>query len=277
MIGTASSLEDACRQAQDMINQVSKCWKNIQGQNSVNLICDKSSIQKKDQSYSKHSIQSKLTRLYFEELTKVPYATPDSVLNNLENECDLLGRLVQREGLHTLIVNLYAGNKGYSLAIRNSDKGNQYDKNSILAETQLMGYEQGELLSCIDNGQLPAMLAEQLETNHSHLFYDGCIIAEVRDYRKTFPHTKAEVHHVLLKPTTQSVLSDVSTLTSDGDWSHEERLMLESHLVAATQGPLCLDPNPIPSLATTRLKQSKSLLTDHQLMRQAKKVFTGYS
>ncbi|XP_076767117.1 uncharacterized protein LOC143433591 isoform X2 [Xylocopa sonorina] len=271
MIGTACSLEDACRQAQNMINQVSKCWKNVQGQNSVNLTCDKSSIQKKEQSHSKHSIQSKLTRLYFEELTKVPHATPDSVLNNLENECDLLGRLVQREGLHTLIVNLYAGNKGYSLAVRNSDKGNQYDKASILAETQLMGYEQGELLSCIDNGQLPAMLAEQLETNHSHLFYDGCIIAEVRDYRKAFPHSKAEVHHVLLKPTTQSVLSDVSTLTSDGDWSHEERLMLESHLVAATQGPLCLDPNPIPSLATTRLKQSKSLLTDHQLMRQAKK------
>lgn len=66
-----------------------------------------------------------------------------------------------------------------------------------------MGYEQGELLSCIDNGQLPAMLAEQLESNYSHLFYDGCIIAEVRDYRKAFPHNKAEVHHVLLKPTTQ--------------------------------------------------------------------------
>ncbi|KZC10096.1 PREDICTED: transcription factor SPT20 homolog isoform X1 [Dufourea novaeangliae] len=271
MIGTACSLEDACRQAQDMINQVSKCWKNVQGQNSLSLTSDKSSTQKKEQSHSKHSIQSKLTRLYFEELTKVPHATPDSVLNNLANECDLLGRLVQREGLHTLIVNLYAGNKGYSLAVRNSDKGNQYDKNTILAETQLMGYEQGELLSCIDNGQLPAMLAEQLETSHSHLFYDGCIIAEVRDYRKAFPHTKAEVHHVLLKPTTQSVLSDVSTLTSDGDWSHEERLMLESHLIAATQGPLCLDPNPIPSLATTRLRQSKSLLTDHQLMRQAKK------
>ncbi|XP_076178961.1 uncharacterized protein LOC143152555 isoform X3 [Ptiloglossa arizonensis] len=271
MIGTACSLEDACRQAQDMINQVSKCWKNVQGQNSLNFTTDKSSTQKKEQSHSKHSIQSKLTRLYFEELTKVPHATPDSVLNNLENECDLLGRLVQREGLHTLIVNLYAGNKGYSLAVRNNDKGNLYDKNTILAETQLMGYEQGELLSCIDNGQLPAMLAEQLETSHSHLFYDGCIIAEVRDYRKAFPHTKAEVHHVLLKPTTQSVLSDVSTLTSDGDWSHEERLMLESHLVAATQGPLCLDPNPIPSLATTRLRQSKSLLTDHQLMRQAKK------
>lgn len=85
---------------------------------------------------------------------------------------------------------------------RYNDKGNQYDKNSF-TETQLMGYEQGELLSCIDNGQLPAMLAEQLESNYSHLFYDGCIIAEVRDYRKSFSHIRAEVHHVLLKPTTQ--------------------------------------------------------------------------
>lgn len=47
--------------------------------------------------------------------------------------------------------------------------------------------------------------------------------------------------------------------------------MLESQLIAATQGPLCLDPNPVPSIATTRLRQSKPLLTDHQLMRQAKK------
>ncbi|KAK2586504.1 hypothetical protein KPH14_011399 [Odynerus spinipes] len=273
MIGIPSSLEDACRQAQEMINHVSRYWKNVQGQGSLNLASDKLvTSQKKEYAHSKHSIQSKLTRLYFEELSKFPHATPDSVLNNLENECDLLGRLVQREGLHTLIVNLYAGNKGYSLGVRNSsDKGNQYEKNSLLSETQLMGYEQGELLSCIDNGQLPAMLAEQLETNHSHLFYDGCIIAEVRDYRKAFTHNKPEVHHVLLKPTTQSVLSDVSTLTSGGDWSHDERLMLESQLIAATQGPLCLDPNPVPSIATTRLRQSKSLLTDHQLMRQAKK------
>lgn len=65
---------------QDMINQVSKCWKNVQGQNSISSACDKSSIQKKEQNHSKHSIQSKLTRLYFEELTKVPHATPDSVL-----------------------------------------------------------------------------------------------------------------------------------------------------------------------------------------------------
>ncbi|XP_034936259.1 uncharacterized protein [Chelonus insularis] len=263
MMGTTSNLEEAYQRAQNMINQVSKNWKDGQ--------LEKPSLQKGLQGHSKHSIHSRLTRLYFEELSKVPHATPDSVLNNLENECDLLGRLVQREGLHTLIVNLYAGNKGYSLAVRNIDKRNEFDKNYSLSETQLMGYEQGELLSCIDNGQLPAMLAEQLEPSYSHLFYDGCIIAEVRDYRKNLFHGKPDVHHVLLKPTTQSILSDVSTLTSDGEWSHEERLLLESRLIEATQGPLCLDPNPIPSLASTRIRQSRSLLSDHQLQRQAKK------
>lgn len=127
-----------------MISQACRRWKNAQGPNSLVLTSDK--LQKKEYGHSRHSIQSKLTRLYFDELHKVPYATPDSVLvrplamgihtyfeekmkydfffnivtqNNLENECDLLGRLVQREGLHTLIVNLYAGNKGYSLAVRN--------------------------------------------------------------------------------------------------------------------------------------------------------------
>lgn len=117
MSGTACSLEDACQQAQvrkekvfksrlrsrqgrnckssfrhrtftkqpyvlqDMINQVSRCWKSAQGQNPLALTSDKSlPSQKKEQIHSRHSIQSKLTRLYFEELTKVPHATPDSVL-----------------------------------------------------------------------------------------------------------------------------------------------------------------------------------------------------
>lgn len=119
-----------------MIYQVSKSWRDINGTSS-----DKSLLKKESNTFGKTSIQSKLTKLYFEELLKVPHATPDSVLvktiysrsknkkttpnfqfysqNYLENECDLLGRLVQRERLHTLIVNLYAGNKGYSLGVRN--------------------------------------------------------------------------------------------------------------------------------------------------------------
>lgn len=64
-----------------MINQVSRCWKNALGPDSLALISNKSlPSQKKEQNHSRHSIQSKLTRLYFEELSKVPHATPDSVL-----------------------------------------------------------------------------------------------------------------------------------------------------------------------------------------------------
>ncbi|CAD6244489.1 GSCOCG00013367001-RA-CDS [Cotesia congregata] len=263
MMGTTSGVEESYQRAQDMINQVTKNLKDGFEKTSTSF------MQKSLAGHSKHSIHARLTRLYFEELSKVPHATPDSVLCNLENECDLLGRLVQREGLHTLIVNLYSGNKGYSLAVRNNNK-NDFDKNSF-AETQLMGYEQGELLSCIDNGQLPSSLAEQLEYTNSHLFYDGCIIAEVRDYRKNLFHGKAEVHHVLLKPTTQSILTDITTLTSDGDWSHEDRLLLESRLLQVTQGPLCLDPDPAPTIAAARVRSSRSICTDTTLQRQAKK------
>lgn len=100
--------------------------------------------------------------------------------------------------------NLYYNMKKLFLFTIRSDK----DKKVTITETRLMGYEQGELLTCIDNGQLPATLAEQLELTHSDLFIDGCIIAEVRDYRKVPYQNKQdlivpEIHHVLLKPSTQ--------------------------------------------------------------------------
>lgn len=64
-----------------MINHASRYWKNVQGQSSLTLTTDKLvTSQKKEYAPSKHSIQAKLTRLYFEELSKFPHATPDSVL-----------------------------------------------------------------------------------------------------------------------------------------------------------------------------------------------------
>jgi hypothetical protein len=46
---------------------------------------------------------------------------------NLRNTSFLLEKLVLRENLNTLIVNLYPGNKGYSLAFRNSNETHQQD------------------------------------------------------------------------------------------------------------------------------------------------------
>lgn len=63
-----------------MIYQVSRGWRDIQGSSS-----DKSLL-KKESTFGKTSIQSKLTKLYFEELSKVPHATPDSVLVKIKDK-----------------------------------------------------------------------------------------------------------------------------------------------------------------------------------------------
>ena len=70
---------------QEMINQVSRHQKDAQGQGALDIALDNLSkpaviSQKKEQNNSKHSIQAKITRLYFEELSQAPHATPDSVL-----------------------------------------------------------------------------------------------------------------------------------------------------------------------------------------------------
>lgn len=119
---------------------------------------------------------------------------------------------MERENLNTLIVNLYPGNKGYSLSLRLQGKvptalenqaGRSQGSEPVI-ETMRWPYSDEELLRCIDREELPAALVDLLETERStKLFYQGCIIAEIRDSRLTFPLNHFETHHVLLKPTTQ--------------------------------------------------------------------------
>lgn len=49
-------------------------------------------------------------------------------------------------------------------------------------------------------------------------------------------------------------------LTSEGEWTVEERLALESQLVLATAKPLCLDPSPAVSLVQQRLHHRRHAL-----------------
>lgn len=107
-----------------------------------------------------------------------------------------------RERLNTMILNLFPGNKGYSLMFREKSRSDDYDDNANIIEIKDMFYEQELLLSYIDNEELPPVLLDKLEPNHSFLFYSGCIIAEIRDYRRAYP-AKCDIHHVLLKPTLQ--------------------------------------------------------------------------
>lgn len=80
------------------------------------------------------------------------------------------------------------------------------NQEETLIETPRWPYEEEELLSYIDNEELPVVLLDLLESEHSSLFYSGCIIAQIRDYRQAYPSFLCDTHHVLLRPTNQVIL-----------------------------------------------------------------------
>lgn len=61
-------------------------------------------------------------------------------------------------------------------------------------------YAEDRFLRYIDNEELPVGIAETLVVNYSHMFYSGCIIAEIRDYRLYATSDICDTHYVLLKP-----------------------------------------------------------------------------
>ncbi|KAL9702615.1 hypothetical protein quinque_006133 [Culex quinquefasciatus] len=160
----------------------------------------------------KYNIHDKLRELYLELLAE---DNTETNRLNLRNTSFLLDKLVLRENLNTLILNLYPGNKGYSLAFRRGpDQQQQGDgrgnisKSGALAseragspspslatdinaeqlqETIRWPYEEEELLECIDREELPLVLVDMCEAKCPGLFYSGCVIAEIRDYRQSFP------------------------------------------------------------------------------------------
>lgn len=132
------------------------------------------------------------------------------IYQGLKRNSHLLEKLVAQERLNTVILNLYPENKGYSLAFRTVPRQDHNSESSLvfvdtanMIETRQWPYEEEELLQCIDNEELPPFFIDILDSQFSFLFYSGCIIAEVRDYRQSYPYFKCDIHHVLLKPTLQ--------------------------------------------------------------------------
>lgn len=79
------------------------------------------------------------------------------------------------------------------------------DDTAEMFESKQWPYEEEKLLRYIDNEELPAYFVDILASQYSFLFYSGCVIAEVRDYRQAYPHFKCDIHHVLLKPSLQVI------------------------------------------------------------------------
>ncbi|XP_075855291.1 transcription factor SPT20 homolog [Microcebus murinus] len=193
------------------------------------------------------SLDQKLYDIYVEECEKEPEDTEE-----LRSNVNLLEKLVRRESLPCLVVNLYPGNEGYSLMLKG--------QNDSCSETIRVPYEERELLDYFDAEELPPILVDLLEKSQINIFHSGCVIAEIRDYRQWSSGEPPgyQSRHILLRPTMQTLVCDVQSIASDGHkWTQEDKLRLESQLLLATAEPLCLDPSVAVACATNRLLYNK--------------------
>ncbi|XP_077001331.1 transcription factor SPT20 homolog [Tamandua tetradactyla] len=203
--------------------------------------------ERKDLPSGKKSVSQKLYDIYIGECEKEPEVTQD-----LRSNVNLLEKLLEQEKLPCLVVNLYPGNEGYSLMIRG--------KHGSDSETIQVPYEQGELLEYLDAEELPPVLADLLEKSHINMFHSGCVVAEIRDYRQCSSRETPgyQSRHILLRPTMQTLLSDVNSITSDNHkWNQEDKLLLESQVILATAEPLCLDPSVSVACTANKLLYNK--------------------
>ncbi|XP_075775251.1 transcription factor SPT20 homolog isoform X2 [Pelodiscus sinensis] len=213
-------------------------------------------------SSGRKSVFQKLYDLYIEECEKEPE------IKKLRRNVNLLEKLVMQETLSCLVVNLYPGNEGYSLMLRG--------KNGSDSETIRLPYEEGELLEYLDAEELPPILVDLLEKSQVNIFHCGCVIAEIRDYRQSgnMKSPTYQSKHVLLRPTMQTLICDVHSITSDNHkWTQEDKLLLESQLILATAEPLCLDPSIAVTCTTNRLLYNKQKMNT----RSMKRCFKRYS
>ncbi|XP_071950979.1 transcription factor SPT20 homolog [Antedon mediterranea] len=139
------------------------------------------------------SLPQNLYDLYVEEIQKDPEN------KKVRYGCHLLDKLANRDReklqWRCLIVNLYPANQGYSLMLPG--------KEITESETVKLPYAESEFLDFIDNEELPPILVDLIEHSHPFLFYNGCIIAEVKDYRQSLTGQSYASRHVLLRPTQQ--------------------------------------------------------------------------
>ncbi|XP_035680862.1 transcription factor SPT20 homolog isoform X6 [Branchiostoma floridae] len=200
------------------------------------------------------SLNHKLNDLFVDESEKEPEN------KKLRSSVHLLDKLVTKEKLTCLVVNLYPGNKGYSLMLKDS-------------ETIKLPYEESDLLDYLDTEELPPILVDLLERSQANVFYNGCVIAEVRDFRRTANSKTYESHHVLLRPTAQTLVCDVNAITNDGEhrWTQDDKHELEKQLVLATAEPLCLDPSPVVAVVSNRIQHHRLKFSTKPLKRCAKR------
>lgn len=194
-----------------------------------------------------------------------------------------------RERLHTLIINLYPGNKGYSLAFRpatstpsssttssssinanNRHHLNNTTNGEALFETPSWLYDNAHLLDALDSEELPPLIIDFCNVHCPHLYYNGAVIAQIRDYRQSYPLDICDIHYVLLKPTATALWDEINSVV-DSSWSAKERTAFESAIVLATAPPICLDPSPSIGIAAINATTESQPFAIEEVRRCARK------
>uniref|UniRef100_A0A8C9GK37 Spt20-like SEP domain-containing protein n=1 Tax=Piliocolobus tephrosceles TaxID=591936 RepID=A0A8C9GK37_9PRIM len=189
------------------------------------------------------TLQEKLYDIYVEECGKEP-EDPQELRSNV----NLLEKLVRRESLPCLLVNLYPGNQGYSVMLQRKD--------GSFAETIPLPYDERTLLDYLDAEELPPALADVLDKASVNIFHSGCVIVEVHDYRQSsnMQPPGYQSRHILLNSAMPTLAHEVNTMARDVQkWSQEDIFPLESQLILETAEPLCLDPSVAVTSSTNRL------------------------
>ncbi|XP_042097830.1 transcription factor SPT20 homolog-like 1 [Ovis aries] len=207
------------------------------------------------------SLQEKLYDIYVEECEEEPEVTEE-----LRSNVNLLEKLLRRESLPCLVINLYPGKQGYSLMLEG--------ENGSFSESIRLPYEEREFLEYLDAEELPPVLLNFLEKSAVNVFHQGCVIAEIRDYRQSSAGEppRYQSRHVLLRPTMQTLVCDVEAIASDHqNWTQEDKLLLESQLILATAEPLCLDPSVSVACTENRLLYNKQKLNTLAMKRSLRR------
>jgi len=112
------------------------------------------------------------------------------------------------------------------------------------------------MLRSIDNGEIPSFSEEFLREVPSVVYYNGCLVVDLYDYRGlNSPEGKAKKTRVLLRPTTHTIIKDALALATgyrkqlaqEGRQMTEEsfssiRAMFEEKLLLTCGPQLCFDP-----------------------------------
>lgn len=107
------------------------------------------------------------------------------------------------------------------------------------------------------------------------------MIVEIRDYRRCGRGDDSkEVHHILLRPSPQTLVADLNSICNNSGgihiWTQEDKYSLESQLLLATQPSLCLDPNPRVTLSRCAFTQQSTLQSDQRVRRFALRYTEAY-